>query len=53
MLTFVILAFVFGIVGFSLAAVSFAQTTMLKKHLDALDEHLRTRMPAHDRRASS
>lgn len=41
MLTFVILALVFGMVGFSLAAASFAQTALLKKRLDALDERLR------------
>lgn len=36
------LAFVFGLVGFSLAAVSFAQTVVLKKRIDRLEAHSQT-----------
>ncbi|WP_348765894.1 hypothetical protein [uncultured Salinisphaera sp.] len=40
--TFVMLAFVFGTVGFSLAAVAFAQTVALKKRLDRLEARSET-----------
>ncbi|WP_293626272.1 hypothetical protein [Salinisphaera sp.] len=42
MSTFVILAFVFGLVGFSLAAVAFAQTATLKKRIDRLEARSQT-----------